>query len=120
MYKNYRNIYAGQNEIYRFGEDTIDMVRETLTPNKDGYYAIATDAGEYWTIGTSIGKYGEYAKIGETLFSVNKGGYMYARKGTPKGDLFLKAINDMISAMQDPEFTSDWLFPFRTEQKSEA
>lgn len=114
MYKNFRNIYAGQNEIYRFGKDTIAMVQESLTPNKEGYYTIATDGGEYWTIGTSIGPYGEYSRIGDTLFSVNKGGYMYAKKGSSKEDLFLKSIQNMIDAMQDSEIKSEWLFPYRT------
>lgn len=99
MYKDGRYINAGTNEIYRWGHKAVERVEACLTPNQNGYYSIETDAGKYWTIGTSEGKYGEFAKIGNTIFSVNRGGYAYAKAGTEKGNAFVAAIKEMISEM---------------------
>lgn len=100
MYKDYRYINAGENEIYRYGHKAVEKVQACLTPN-NGYYSIPADGGKYWTIGTSEGKFGEFAKIGETCFSVNKGGFVYAKEGTEKGEAFVKALNAMINKMHE-------------------
>lgn len=99
MFKDARYINAGQNEIYRWGHKARERVAAHLTANEAGFYSIPADGGKYWTIGTSNGKYGEFAKMGETIFSVNKGGYVYAKADTAKGDAFVEALNDMIAKM---------------------
>lgn len=101
MFKDNRYINAGQNEIYRYGHKAVEKVQACLIPNKSGYYSIPTDGGRYWTIGTSEGKYGEYAKVNDTFFSVNKGGYMYAKADSDKGVKFVEALKDMINEMKE-------------------
>lgn len=100
MYKDNRYINAGNNEFYRYGKKAQDYVAASLEANESGYYSIATDGGKYWTIGTSEGRYGEFCKIGETIFSVNRGGYAYAKAGTEKGEAFVKAINGLLEKMK--------------------
>lgn len=99
MYKDYRYINAGTNEYYRWGKKARERAALALEPNENGYYSIPTDGGKYWTFGTSEGKYGEYAKVCGTCFSVNKGGFMYAKAGTEKGDKFVEAIKSLIETM---------------------
>lgn len=99
MYKDYRYINAGENEIYRYGHKAVEKVEAFLEANEKGYYSFPVDGGKYWTIGTSSGKFGEFARIGDTCFSVNKGGFMYAKAGTEKGDSFVKALNQIIEEM---------------------
>lgn len=99
MYKDYRYINAGENEIYRYGRKAVARVEACLIPNDKGYYSIAADGGKYWTIGTSEGKYGEFAKHKDTLFSVNSGGFVYAKQGTDKGDKFVEFLQDLIKEM---------------------
>lgn len=99
MYKDFRYINAGQNEIYRYGKKAVDYASIALTPNEKGWYSIPADGGKYWTIGTSEGKYGEFARFNGTCFSVNKGGFLYAKAGTEKGELFVKAVEAMIEEM---------------------
>lgn len=101
MFKDNRYINAGQNEIYRYGHKAVEKVQACLIPNKNGYYSIPVDCGKYWTIGTSEGKYGEYAKVNDTFFSVNKGGYMYAKADSDKGVKFVEALKDMIDEMKE-------------------
>lgn len=100
MYKDYRYINAGENEIYRFGKKAQEKANACLIPNESGYYSIEVDGGKYWTIGTSNGKFGEFAKINDTIFSVNSWGYMYAKADTEKGEKFVQAINNMINTMK--------------------
>ncbi len=100
MYKDSRYINAGTNEFYRFGKKAQNYIEAALEANENGFYSIATDGGKYWTIGTSEGKFGEFCKIGETIFSVNRGGYAYAKEGTEKGDAFVKAINGLLNQMK--------------------
>lgn len=99
MFKDNRYIYAGTTEIYRFGHKAVEKAEKALEANEKGFYSIPVDGGKYWTIGTSEGKYGEYAKVGDTFFSVNKGGYMWAKAGTGKGEAFVKAVKAMIEYM---------------------
>lgn len=101
MYKDGRYINAGTNEFYRYGKKAQAYVEAALTPNENGYYSIASDGGKYWTFGTSEGKYGEFAKIGETFFSVNRGGYLYAKEGTEKGEAFVEAMKNFLQAMKN-------------------
>lgn len=99
MYKDYRYINAGTNEIYRYGHKAVEKVQAFLEPNEKGYYSFPTDGRKYWTIGTSEGRYGEFARINDTCFSVNRGGFMYAKAGTEKGEKFVEALEQMIEAM---------------------
>lgn len=99
MYKDGRYINAGTNEFYRYGHKAQEMVKAALTPNKAGYYSIPTDTDKYWTIGTSDGKYGEFASINGTIFSVNSRGNAYAKAGTEKGEKFVEAITAFLNAM---------------------
>lgn len=99
MFRDNRFINAGQNEIYRYGHRAVEKVSEFLEPNKNGYYTFPTHGGRYWTMGTSEGKYGEFMKFGDTIFSVNKGGYAYAKAGTDKGEKFVNFLNAIIAEM---------------------
>lgn len=99
MYKDFRYINAGENEIYKYGHKAVEMVKACLEPNEKGYYSIAANGGKYWTIGTNEGKYGEFARFGETIFSVNKGGFVWAKAGTEKGEKFVEFLKAMIEEM---------------------
>lgn len=99
MYKDYRYINAGENEIYRYGRKAVEKVQSYLVANDKGYYSIPADGGKYWTIGTSNGKFGEFAKYKDTIFSVNNRGYVYAKEGTEKGEKFVEFLNEMIAEM---------------------
>lgn len=100
MYKDYRYINAGENEIYRWGGKAIDKVKNYLEPNENGYYSIPADGGKYWTLGTSESQYGEFIKFKDTILPVNKYGFVYAKQGTPKGDAFIALLNGMIEYMK--------------------
>lgn len=99
MYKDFRYINAGTNEIYRYGHKAVERVEAFMEANESGYYSFPTDGGKYWTIGTSNGKYGEFCNINGTIFSVNKGGYAYAKADTDKGQLFLEALKSIVEEM---------------------
>lgn len=101
MFKDKRYINAGENEIYRYGRKAQERAAIALEPNDKGFYSIPVDGGKYWTIGTSNGKYGEFCKMGNTIFSVNKGGFAWAMAGTPKAEAFIEAVNNMIAKMQE-------------------
>lgn len=100
MYKDYRYINAGQNEIYRWGKKAQEKVAKYLTPNANGFLSIPADGGNYWTIGTSDGKYGEFAKFGTSFLSVNRAGFVWAKVGTEKEKIFIEMINQMITQMK--------------------
>lgn len=100
MFKDYRYINAGENEIYRWGKKAREKLTAHLQPNEEGFYTIMTDGGKYWTIGTSKGKYGEFAKFGDMIFSVNSVGNMWAKAGTEKGGNFVRAITAMLDEME--------------------
>lgn len=99
MFKDSRYINAGENEFHRWGKKARAKAEACLTPNEKGYYSIEADGGKYWTFGTSEGKYGEFARFGDTFFSVNKGGFLYAKAGTEKGEAFTKMIKTLINCM---------------------
>lgn len=98
MYKDSRYINAGENEIYRYGKEARAKVEACKEPH-NGFYSIPTDAGRFWTLGTSEGKFGEYIKFDDTFFSVNRAGFAYAKSGTEKGKKFEKMLNSMIEKM---------------------
>lgn len=99
MIKNGRVITAGENEFYRWGKKAVEKVKSYMKPNSKGYYSIPADGRKYWTFGTSIGKYGEFARFEDTCFSINKGGYLYAKEGTEKGKKFVYMLNTLVEAM---------------------
>lgn len=101
MYKHEDNRYinAGENEVYRYGRKAQELVKSYLTPNEAGFYSIPADGGKYYTIGTSTGRYGEFARVAGGFLSVNKAGNVWAKVGTDKADVFVKMINDMIDKM---------------------
>ena len=101
MYKDGRYINAGEVEFYRWGHKAIDKVKAYLEPNENGFYSIPADGGKYWTFGTSVGKYGEFAKYKDTFLSVNKDGYIYAKEGTEKADAFRDMLNGLIESMKE-------------------
>lgn len=100
MFKDNRYINAGTIEVYRYGHKAVEKV-ESFKEAHSGYYSIPTDGGKYWTIGTSEGKFGEFIKFNETFFSVNKGGFAYAKAGTEKGEKFLELLDSMINYMNE-------------------
>ncbi len=99
MYKDFRYINAGTNEVYRYGHKAVEKVQSYFEPNEKGFYSFPCDGGKYWTIGTSDGKFGEFARFQDTCFSVNDGGFMYAKAGTDKGNKFVEFLNSMIKEM---------------------
>ena len=99
MFKNNHFINAGEIEINRYGNKAVEKIENAMQPNDKGFYSIATDAGGYWTIGTSNGKYGEFAKFGNDILSVNAYGYMWAKVGTAKEVAFLNAMKFIIDEM---------------------
>lgn len=99
MYKDYRYINAGENEFYRWGKKAQEIVKTYLEPNEKGFYSMPTDGGKYYTIGTSEGKFGEFAKHGETFLSVNKGGFVWAKVGTDKAEAFILMVNTLLNNM---------------------
>lgn len=99
MRKDGRYINAGTNEFYRWGRKAIEKISAGIEPNKAGYLSIPADGGKYYTFGTSEGKFGEYARIGDTCFSVNSAGSVYAKAGTEKGDKLIAGLNALIAAM---------------------
>lgn len=104
MYKDFRYINAGENEIYRWGRKAQYLVSYSLKPNERGFYSIECDGGKYWTIGTSMGKYGEFAKYKDTYFKVTKCSpykdKIYIHESSKKLPVFLEMINEMLSDMQ--------------------
>lgn len=100
MYKDFRYINAGENEFYRWGNKAQEIISRHLTPNENGFYSIPADGGKYWTFGTSEGKFGEFAKYGDTFFSVNKGGMLWAKEGTDKAVKFVEMLNNLIADMK--------------------
>lgn len=46
MYKDYRYINAGQNEIYRYGHKAVEKVQACLTPNDQGWLDALKDGEE--------------------------------------------------------------------------
>lgn len=99
MYKDYRYINAGTNEYYRWGKECRRRLESCLVANEKGFYSIPADGGSYWTFGTSEGKYGEFAKYGDTLFSVNSLGCIWAKEGTDKAVKFVEMIKSLLSQM---------------------
>lgn len=100
MFKNYKYYNAGQNEVHRYGHKAQEKAASHLEPNEQGFYSIPADGGKYWTIGTSNGKFGEFAKFHGTFLSVNSAGKIWAKVGTPKADAFIEMVNSMIEAMK--------------------
>lgn len=100
MFKDNRYINAGQNEFYRYGHKAVEKVESYLEPNEQGFYSIPADGGNYWTIGTSTGKYGEFAKYEGTFLSVNSRGNVWAKAGTEKAEAFVKMLKDAIESMK--------------------
>lgn len=92
-------VRAGTNEVYRWGHKAQDKISAYLEANEAGYISCPVCGGKYWSIGTSEGKYGEYARFGDTFFSVNSRGYVYAKSGTDKGDALKQALEGMLSYM---------------------
>lgn len=101
MYKAETFYNAGTNEIHRYGHKAQEKLVAYLEPNEKGFYSIPADGGKYWTIGTSEGKYGEFAKFHDTFLSVNSMGRVWAKVGTPKADAFVAMINNMINVMKE-------------------
>lgn len=107
MYKNYRYFNAGDNEIHRWGHKAVDKVLSWVNP-KNGWVSIPVNGGKYWTIGTSEGKYGEFCNINGTLYSVNRGGFAYAKADTEKGQKLTAAIKAMAKAMEKIHYGEDY------------
>jgi len=100
MYKDFRYINAGENEFYRWGRKAQEKLTAFLTPNENGFYSMPADGRKYYTIGTSNGKFGEFARYGEKFLSVNKAGFVWAKVGTEKADVFVAMVNGMLDAMR--------------------
>lgn len=103
MYKDYRFVDAGENEIYRYGRKARERMTAYLEPNEKGFYSLPADGGKYYTIGTSEGKYGEFAKFEGKFLSVNSAGYVWAKAGTEKAETFKDMIKSMIATMEQTD-----------------
>lgn len=99
MYKDCRYINAGTNEFYRYGKKAQELVKSYLQPNEKGFYSMPADGGKYYTIGTSEGNYGEFAKFNDTFLAVNKGGFVWAKVGSDKETAFLAMVNTLLNGM---------------------
>ena len=99
MLKDGRYINAGTNEFYRYGKKAQEKVAKCLEQNENGFYSIPADGGKYWTIGTSEGKFGEFAKYDGTFLSVNKAGCVWAKVGSDKEEAFKAMINQLLDDM---------------------
>lgn len=106
MYKDFRFINAGENEFYRWGRKAQELVKSFLV-EKNGYLSMPADGGRYYTIGTSKGKFGEFAKIGDEYLSVNSAGYVWAKVGTPKEETFKKLVNTLLKNMTERYYGTD-------------
>lgn len=100
MYKDFRYINAGENEIYRYGRKAQEEIASFLEPNEKGFYSVPANGGKTWTFRTSTGKYGEYAKYGDKFLPVNKGGYIWAKVGSEKAEVFIAMVQGMLSEMK--------------------
>ena len=100
MRKDGRYINAGTVEIYKYGKKAIEIVKSCLKA-ENGFISIPVDGGKYYTIGTSEGKYGEYAKFENTFFSVNSMGVAWAKIGTNKEKEMIRFINAIIDEMNE-------------------
>ena len=78
-----------------------------MGPTKSGYYGIPADGGKYWKFGVSAGKYGNYVRIGNQIFPVNKAGYIWVRQGGEKEAAFKDMLQTMIEAMQQKQEESE-------------
>ena len=99
MYKDYRYINAGENEFYRWGKKAQERIIACMEP-RNGFYSIPVDGGNYYTLGTSKGKYGEFMKWNGTIFSVNTSGYAWAKAGTEKAEKFIEMLNRLVGDMK--------------------
>ena len=100
MYKNYRYHNAEDNTFSRWGRKAQQKLAKFLEPSESGWISVPCDGGDYWTFGTSNGKFGEFAKFNGVCYSVNKGGFAYAKAGTEKGDNLVAFINQIINEMK--------------------
>lgn len=89
---------AGKYEFYRYGLSAQRYLQKSLIPNKLGFLSLKADS-KFWKIGTSLGKYGEFAKIDGSYFPINNGGYLYAKVGSDKEIEFRKVIKSLLSSM---------------------
>lgn len=99
MYNGYRYINAGTIEVNKYGKKARAFVERHMEANESGFYSIPAES-KYVVIGTSEGRYGEFAKYGDTFLSVNRGGYVWAKVGTPKAEAYLEMLNDIIERMK--------------------
>ena len=60
MRKNGEFYNAGETVFHRWGKQAREKLENYLKPNDKGYYVLPVDGGKYWTIGTSVGQYGEF------------------------------------------------------------
>ena len=90
---------AGRNVVLRWGKKAQELVESYKVPNENGFYSIPVDGRAYWTIGTSNGKYGEFAKVDDGFLSVNSAGYAWAKVETAKEAIFLNMIDKMLKCM---------------------
>lgn len=100
MFKDSRYINVGQNEVHRYGKKAQERAAAHLEPNEKGFYSIPADGGRYWTIGTSSGKFGEFAKFGDQFLSVNSAGNVWAKVGSDKAEIFVAMVERMIEDMK--------------------
>lgn len=99
MYNGYRYINAGTIEVSKYGKKARAFVEDHMKANDKGFYSIPVE-NKYVTIGTSEGMYGEYAKFEDTFFSVNRGGYAWAKAGSNKEEAFLKMLESILERME--------------------
>ena len=98
MFRDNRYINAGENEIYKFGHKSREFAASFLDSH-NGYISIPV-ATKHWTFGTSNGKYGEFCKLKGTCFSVNDGGFAYAKIGSEKCEILCQFIQSVIDEMK--------------------
>lgn len=102
-------VYAGKTLINKYGRKAVEFVKSCMVPNENGFYSIPVES-KYLVIGYSEGRYGTFAKYGDTFFSVNSIGACWAKEGTAKAEAFLNYMQEIIdemNRMNDARFSHD-------------
>lgn len=95
-----RYLHAGENEFYRWGKKAQEKALAYAESNKNGWVSIPVYRDKYWNFGTSVSKYGQFAKIHDTCFSVNSIGCIYAKVGTEKCEKLVAFIHELVDDMK--------------------
>lgn len=99
--RGYEVVKAGENYYYKWGREAREYLEARKTPNEAGYLSMPIET-KFYCIGTSEGKFGEFCKSNSgVIFSVNKGGFAYAKADGAKAEAFIAFIDEFLNAMKN-------------------